>query len=108
MDNAVGRLIDIVYRPDGSKLLGHVLGMVLTMEGPPIGQIHVVQKSITEFDVNINDKPKPTEEVFAFIKATLKKYISSNINININVMKEVPKEKSGKFRLVKCEIEKPV
>ncbi len=106
MDKALGRMTDNVYKPDGSKILGHLLGIALTFEGPPIGQTQIIQKTYTDFVVKITNKPKPTKEILEFIEKEMKKLIGEYINIVIEIVDEIPKEKSGKTRFVKCEIEK--
>ncbi len=105
MDKALGRLSDNIYKPDGSKILGHVLGIAITFEGPTIGQTQVIQKSLTEFEVKITNKPEPTKEVLEFIEREMKLLIGQSINIKIEVVDEIPKEKSGKTRFIKCEID---
>ncbi len=105
MDKALGRLSDNIFKPDGSKILGHVLGIALTFEGPPIGQTQVIQKTYNDFVVKITNKPKPTQEILNFIDSEMKKLIGDSINISIEIVDEIPKEKSGKTRFIKCEID---
>lgn len=107
MDKAIGRLIDMLYRSDGTKISGNVLGIALTFEGPEIGQTQIIQKSFTDFVIKITDRPQPTQDIFDYIDQTMKKHMGESINLTIEVVKEIPKEKSGKVRFAKCEIEQP-
>ena len=104
MDKALGRVSDIIYRPDGSKILGHVLGIAITFEGPPIGQSQIIQNTYTDFHVKITNKPKPTQEILDFIEREMKHLIGESINVTIEIVDEIPKEKSGKMQFVKCLI----
>ncbi len=106
MDKALGRLSDVLYKQDGTKVLSHILGIALTMEGPPIGQMQFIQKTYTDFVVKITNKPEPTQEIFDFINKEMKLLLGDSLNIVIEVVDKIPKEKSGKFRFVKCEIAK--
>lgn len=106
MDRAVGRVTDDVFSEDGTRTSGNALGMALTMGGPLIGQVQVVQKTISNFEVRITNKPEPNQEVFDFIDRQLKNLLGDKIHVAINVVTELHKEKSGKVRLVICELDR--
>jgi hypothetical protein len=107
MSSAIGRVSDDFWSPDGIRHSGNVLGYHLTGDEQNIGQLQVVQKSLTDFLIRITNKPEPTPEVFEFIRNKMHKIIGDNINIKIDVVEHLEKEKSGKLRLVKCEINPP-
>jgi phenylacetate-CoA ligase len=108
MSPGVGRLLDSFYTADGRKQSGLMLGVhISTDQRVRIGQMQITQKTLTDFQVKITNRPEPTAETFDFIKARMKKMIGENININIEVVNEIPKEKSGKTRFVICEVTPP-
>ncbi|KAA3632300.1 MAG: phenylacetate--CoA ligase family protein, partial [Calditrichaeota bacterium] len=89
MDNAVGRLMDFVYRADGSKILGHVLAISLTLEGPPVGQMQVVQNSFTNFIIRITDDPAPNQDTYDYITAEMKKLVAGDVTIDFEIVKQI-------------------
>ncbi len=108
MSPGVGRLIDDFWGPDGIRHTGNVLGIHLTAEpAHQIGQMQVIQKTLTDFLVKITRKPEPSSEVLEFIPMQMKKIIGQGINVKIEIVDEIPKEKSGKTRFLKCEINPP-
>lgn len=108
MDKVVGRLSDDIWGPDGTRHLGHVFGIAITAEGPPIGQTQVIQRGLTDFLVRITDKPQPTPDVFDYIRAQMRRILKADVAVTIEVVPRLPQEKSGKTRFVKCEIQPPV
>jgi phenylacetate-CoA ligase len=108
MSPGVGRLLDSFYTADGRKQSGLMLGVHISTDYKiRIGQMQIIQKTLTDFHVKITNRPEPTRETFEFIKDRMKKMIGENININIEVVNEIPKEKSGKTRFVICEVTPP-
>jgi phenylacetate-CoA ligase len=106
ISNVVGRLSDDFWGTDGQRHTGHTLSYHLTMNPDyPIGQIQIIQNTLTDFYVRITDKPEPTEKTFAFIESKMKGIIGETISIKIEVVKELPKEKSGKVRLLICNVD---
>jgi phenylacetate-CoA ligase len=109
MSPGIGRLVDDFWGPDGIRHTGNVLGIHLTAEpAPEIGQMQVIQKTLTDFVVKITRKPEPSQEVLEFIPMRMKSIIGQGINIRIEIVDEIPKEKSGKTRFLKCEINRPL
>jgi len=106
MSPGIGRLQDYIYTPDGVRHSGQMLGYhISAAPDVKIGQIQIVQKTLTDFLVRITKKPEPTTKVFDFIKSQMRKLIGEAININIEIVDKIPREKSGKTRFVICEIQ---
>ena len=110
MSTVVGRLQDDIWSPDGTRHSGNVLGFHLTVgeEGIVIGQTQFVQKSLTDFHVRITDRPEPTPEMFEYLTRRMKDILGDGINVTFEVVDNIPREKSGKIRYVKCEIDPPL
>ncbi len=108
MSPAVGRIQDHFFSPDGTRHSGLMLAVHIVSDHHIIvGQIQVVQKTLTDFHVKLVRKPEPTQEVLNYIESQMKKIIGDKINISIELMDEIPKEKSGKVRFVICEVPEP-
>jgi phenylacetate-CoA ligase len=105
MDRAVGRITDDVFAENGDRVSGHALGIALTMDGPVIGQMQVVQRTLTDFEIRITNKPEPTQEIFDFIHQQMKILLGDNIKVDVKIVGELHKEKSGKVRFVINELE---
>ncbi len=106
MSPGIGRVQDNFYTPDGRKHSGIMLLFHTSSDHDiKIGQIQIVQKTLTDFHVRITNKPEPNQDVFDFIQKQLKNVVGENINITTEVVEELPREKSGKTRSVICEID---
>lgn len=105
MTAGVGRIQDDIFAPDGTRLSGVTLNVHLT-NGlvVQIGQMQIIQRELDRFHVIITDDPKPTPAVYEYINKTMRDIISEDIKIDIEVVKEIPYEKSGKFRFIKSEL----
>ena len=108
MSPGIGRLFDDVWRSDGIRLSGNMLGFHLTADHHVhIGQMQIIQETMTEFRVLITNKPEPDQEVFDFIRKNMAAILGDHINVNVEVVKEIPREKSGKMRYVISKIISP-
>lgn len=105
MSPAVGRLQDFYFGPDGTRHPGLALAVhVVSDHHIKIGQIQFIQKTLTDFHVKVLRKPEPNRETIEYIREQMKKVIGDGINITIEIVDDIPKEKSGKVRFVKCEL----
>ena len=105
MSSAVGRVQDDIYSTDGSRLSGLAFSVhLLTAFDRPIGQLQVIQKTLTDFLVRIKSKPEPTQQTMDFIRSQMRKILGDSINIEIQIVDGIPPEKSGKTRCVFCEV----
>ena len=103
MSPVVGRLTDDFYSPDGRRHSGNTLGFYLTTNSEfPIGQMQIIQETLLDFKVIITDRPVPDQRIFDFIISQMNEIIGQGINIHMEVVRELPREKSGKLRFVKC------
>lgn len=105
MSPGIGRLFDDILRPDGVKMSGNLLGYHLTTDHEiHIGQMQIVQESLTDFKVLITDRPEPNQKVFEFIRNKMALILGDRIRVDIEVVREIPREKSGKMRYVVSKI----
>ena len=109
MDATVGRVLDCVYSPDGTRHSGNVLGIHLTTghDNMAIGQMQFIQKSLTHFLIRLTDKPTPTPETFSFLEQNMKTILGPEVTVAFEVVDSIPQAPSGKTRYVICEIPPP-
>lgn len=109
MSPVVGRLEDSFWGPDGTRHSGNVLGIHLTTgeDGIVLGQAQFIQKSLTHFHVRITDRPEPSPEMIERLVRRMKEIIGDGIDVTVEIVAQIPREKSGKFRYVICEIKGP-
>jgi phenylacetate-CoA ligase len=105
MSPGIGRVSDDVYAVDGTRHSGQLLETYLNgMGGPEVGQVQVIQRSLTEFIIRVTNKPKPTQENFDYIDKTMHEVIGQEINLTFEVVDHIPQEASGKVLFVKSEL----
>lgn len=105
MSPGIGRLFDDIWRPDGVKLSGNLLGYHLTADHEiHIGQMQIIQESLTDFKILITDRPEPNQKSFEFIRKKMATILGDRIKVDIEVVREIPREKSGKMRYVVSKI----
>ncbi len=107
MSSGVGRLMDRYVAPDGTRHSALALSATIAEEGPDVGQIQFVQKSLTHFHLFVTNDPPVTDEIRAHIQNTMHYLISPEVEITIEPVDDLPREPSGKVRYCKCEVEQP-
>ncbi|WP_312087428.1 phenylacetate--CoA ligase family protein [Acinetobacter variabilis] len=103
VESIQGRTNDYILSPDFGKInLGNISNSTKDAQG--IICFQLIQNEIDSIDVNlvVNDKYNKNQEN-KFISA-LRERIGENIKLNFKYLDEIPKEKSGKFRIVKNNI----
>ena len=102
-----GRAYDMVIDPDGNRLHPEVLMYIfeeLKSSRAGISQFQVIQKSVDTFLINIVSDMyyrKATEED---ILNRIREKIHPGLFVNFCYVDEIPREKSGKLRVIKSEI----
>jgi phenylacetate-CoA ligase len=102
--NVVGRISDVFVTADQGEINTHSLILHLIDEGPKVGQVQLVQKSIREILVRLTDNPYPDDSVKDFYVKSLKKLVAGLEVVNFEVVKKLENEKSGKYRFAICEV----
>ena len=99
-----GRIIDFIYSKERGKInLGNISNCIKYVKGVIKFQIvqnkidEIIIKVIKDFNVYSNEDEK------LFMKE-LRDRLGNSINIKFMYVDEIPKEKSGKYRIVKNEI----
>lgn len=100
-----GRTNDYILSPTYGKVnLGNISNSTKDAEG--IICFQLIQNEINQIDINlvVNDKYTKIQES-KFLTA-FRERVGNEIHLNLNYVKNIPKEKSGKFRIVKNNIGK--
>ena len=99
-----GRVSQLLYRPDGRIVAGLML-IDIFMDTPEIDKVQIIQKTLTDVDVNLIPREGYAEPTEAWAISELKKHMGDGVNIAINLVNDIPvNEHSGKFPEVVCLI----
>jgi len=99
-----GRAYDIVQLADGRKL--HPEAVMYIFEGvqqktQAFKHFQAIQTALDQFTINIVPSTDWTEATKDELLAQLRRYISPTIAVEFNVVEQIPREQSGKMRVVK-------
>lgn len=96
----VGRLADTLYASDGS-IVPYFDGISFMEEFTDIRQFQLIQDDFTHFKWVLNTDNHSYEEV---ILANCRKLFGADTNWTFEYVTEIPKLRSGKFRMTVCNI----
>lgn len=106
-ENIHGRAYDCIVSPNGKvfhpELIMYIFEDIKDRLGG-IKQFQVIQKSLDKILIKLVLSGSFTEEMKELIKNQLIEKIESEIDINFEFVDSISREKSGKIRLVKSEI----
>lgn len=104
MHIVAGRVSDFLISPiDGSLISGAIL-VDLLMARPEIGRLQLIQHSLNTVEVRVEDAKGKNALLSDWLLRTLKKTLGQETRILITFVEDIPKEKSGKYRLVVSKI----
>ena len=100
----LGRINDFVYSPETGKInLGNISNTLKGVEG--VIKFQVIQDNLDQLDINIViDKPSFNENNRLIFKQNWIDRVGEKMKLNIHTVNDIPKENSGKFRIVKNNI----
>jgi phenylacetate-CoA ligase len=99
-----GRDADIFKLRGGKKVSAITLVLYLVDNGPMVGKVQIIQDAIDHLRIKITDDPMPDKEIFEYYEKTVAGLLGDEMKISFEVVKDIPTEKSGKYRFTKCEI----
>jgi len=100
----VGRDGDVLRRIDGGVVPPSTFLAYFMSEGPQVGKFQVIQDQIDHLLIKITDDPLPDERHFSFYRKTIKELFGDSVQVDFRIVKDIPNEKSGKYRFSKCQI----
>ncbi len=103
MSMQAGRISDFLVSPhDRSYVSGASLCHYLIAEGPGVGQVQLLQKSIDELTIRIvRDRAAATDERHHF-EAVIREIFRGKMRVRYEVVESIPREPSGKYMFCKC------
>lgn len=102
-----GRAYDVIELPSGKKV--HPEAVIYVFEGlqsrtKAFNQFQAIQESKSRIVVRIIPNSGWSDEVKSMLVDELKRDISNNVDFDVQIVSEIKREKSGKLRLVKCNL----
>ena len=103
----VGRDNDQIILPNGLTVSPHLLTSLITAISG-IREFQIIQKAIDKIDINIIKENTLSEGyVVNRVKEECENALGNSIKIEPLIIKTIPREESGKFKVVKNEIDSP-
>ena len=99
-----GRVIDFVYSNERGKMnLGNISNCVKYVKG--VIKFQIIQNKVNEIVVKVlKDSNIYTDKDEKLFMKELRDRLGDNINIIFDYVNDIPKEKSGKYKIIKNEI----
>lgn len=98
--NIEGRKQDYIYTTEHGKI-SVVNITICTKEAKGINCLQLVQNIIDEIDIYVVTDEKFNDYEEKVFLSSLRRIVGDNVNIKLFKVNDIPKEKSGKFRIVK-------
>ena len=105
IEKITGRKADYFHLKNGESVAPHVTIKIIRypLEGK-ISQFHAIQKSKNNFTIKLVPTEKYEKKSEEKMVAGLRKLLGGNVSIKIELVRNIPKERSGKYRIVKGEV----
>jgi phenylacetate-CoA ligase len=104
MKDVVGRCADAFVDADGNFIVALSMQVYLIEKGPDVGQVQVIQNSLTDVTVRMTPDPKPDKKVKDYYTKTIKKVVKGTQRVHFEIVDRIKTEKSGKYRFTICKI----
>lgn len=99
-----GRVVDVIVKPNGEMMAGQALIAVIR-ESQIEGQAQVIQKERDKFVFRYAMKRDLPENKIRFIQSSFDRIFGQKIKIDFVLCDRLERDKSGKFRYIKSEVE---
>lgn len=104
LGGVVGRAYDTIYNKEGKGFHGEFFMYMfeeLQDKGIVVSSFQVIQESFENFTIKVITLDSSMEAIESHIVQRVKQYYGDYANIKINFVDSIPREKSGKIRLIK-------
>ncbi|MGH9197398.1 MAG: hypothetical protein ACRD1T_16860, partial [Acidimicrobiia bacterium] len=99
-----GRVADVLYRSDGSIVVGTVLSFLFT-DLPSVHRVQFVQEDVSSLDVNLVLSPGAFTDIREPVIQRVRSIMGSETIIRLHPVPDIPRNpRSGKFQEVICKI----
>ena len=102
-----GRAYDMIHTTDGRLLHPEAVMYIfedIQQKSGSFKQFQAIQQDLDDFVINIVPTKHWSEVAQCEIEVGLKKHISPDIKTHFNLVELIPREKSGKMRVIKSQI----
>jgi len=104
MQMIAGRTTDFLLAGDGRKVSGAALTIYLAAKVPGVRQAQIVQRELGRLIFNLATDSQFGADSKALIEERVRHFFGASMKVDYNLVKEIPKEASGKYRFSICEI----
>jgi len=104
VEKIIGRINDYIYSNETGKInLGNLSNCVKYVHG--VIKFQAIQDSLTEITFNLQvDKEEYKKKDEQMFMQELRNRLGEKISLNINYVENIPREKSGKFQMIKNSV----
>ncbi len=112
LKNISGRMSDVLFTPDGKRVMSSSLVLYLVDEAPGLlGQVQVVQDKLDHLTIKMTKEPPPSDEIMEYQKQSIRNIFGEKMKLSFEFVDTIPSESSGKYRftinkLKESELEK--
>ncbi len=102
-----GRAYDMITLSDGRQLHPESVMYIfesIQQQGPIFKQFQVIQETQSHFVINVVPQGEWSEQIAGEITAELRVNLSSDITTKFHLLESIPREKSGKMRVIKSNV----
>lgn len=99
-----GRTTDFLLAPDGRKVSGAALTIYLAAKVPGVRQAQIIQRERERLVFNLATDSQFDADSKAMIAERVRHFFGAPMEVEYNLVKEIPKEASGKYRFSICEL----
>ena len=106
--NVTGRALDVLIAESGEKVHGEYFNYIaeeIRKSGSGLKQYQVIQKERNSLIVRLVPDVDYSENVKIYFENKIRERMGEKIKINFEIVEKIDREKSGKLRLVKYEID---
>lgn len=100
----IGRGADFLYTTDGNKITSVIATWVILGMEELVSHIQFVQKAMDDVIINLVVEDDYTKEDEAAIREKMKRMLGKDIGVTFKYMSAIPKERSGKTRMIINEV----
>jgi phenylacetate-CoA ligase len=103
----VGRTVDGFYDREGTFISTIALGTLMD-DGPPVGQLQLVQEDLGAILVRIGSTPHVGEDHRQYYTHALKQLMAGLTEVRFEIVDQIKTEKSGKYRFTISKLTRPL
>ena len=96
-----GRAIDVINLPNGRSISALEVNDFLSLRPIELRQYQVIQEALNKLTVKVVKGKGFKDSIILEIEQTYRQNLGSDMQVNVLIVDDIPREKSGKFKLFK-------